>query len=567
MQHRNDGDTPCAPTKVRQLPRQGELTPKHQLELLKVFMRNSRREPVAFAVMDVVGMILLANWLPWWQPAIWLALALPLLGVDARFRRRFEQIYGLEDPASHRGLTSSEPPPPHGGRLDRVGWWVNAVTATSLAHHVLWCSTLFWAGAASAELRVFLVLVVVSSLGMRALVNSPLPQLCGAVVGVHAIAIIAVGLLQGTLFFYAVAGLGLLWSARALGMSRAHHRKLRAQVVLHEELRYAVQYAEDANAAKTLVLDSMSHEIRTPMNGILGVLELMRRDGLESKQDELASLGQQSAEDLLLILNQIMDLSQIDAAQLELYPEAVETRRIVSAVTASVSPKAGTKGIALSVEIAPEVPEMIRVDVLRLRQILTNVVVGAITFTVEGHVRLSVRVDGVAEDGLACRLVFKVSGCGVGLCDRTLEAMFNPSTEVDPSAAHLGGSGLSSFKELVRLMDGIVRVEECVQGSVVAVELPVPVVSSTDPVALSPEPWSLDEVSEPLRHTAALQVMVVDDHPINRRILHSQLSSLGWDAHLYEDGAQAFRAFVEGHYAVVLTDYHMPEMNGLELAQ
>jgi PAS domain S-box-containing protein len=325
------------------------------------------------------------------------------------------------------------------------------------------------------------------------------------------------------------------------------------------ELQQAKAAAESASRTKSDFLASMSHEIRTPMNAIIGIADLLAKTVLSPEQDKYVQIFRRAGDNLLYLINDILDLSKVEAEQLELERTGFSLKDLLEKVTEMLAGRAHEKGLALVCEIAPEVPGDRVGDPTRLRQVLLNLVGNAIKFTESGEVTLRVAPDENAA--LPGALRFTISDTGIGIPGEKLGAVFERFTQADSSTTRKhGGSGLglTISKRLVELMGGRIWVEsEVGKGSVFSFAVPLEIWRRATQqaavlVGTDPEP--------PLR---ALQILVVEDSPDNRTITVAFLKDTPYQVEIAENGALAYEKFIAGHYDLVLMDRQMPVMDGL----
>jgi signal transduction histidine kinase/ActR/RegA family two-component response regulator len=323
------------------------------------------------------------------------------------------------------------------------------------------------------------------------------------------------------------------------------------------DLDKAREAAEAANRAKGAFLANMSHEIRTPLHGIVGLTDQVLREGPPPSQEERLRLIADSGAHLLAVIQDILDCSKIEAGGVELHPEAIELRRFAHGVAASLEPLAQAKSIGFSVEFAPDLPGWVRVDPIRLRQVLTNILGNAIKFTVSGEVSLSVaRTDGW--------LRFEVRDTGIGMSPQAAEHVFERFRQADDTISRrFGGSGLglTISRLLVEAMGGRLELESSEgAGSEFVVHLPCE--EGEEPVDVRVDDSSA--AADPVDGVAGMRVLVVDDNEINRRVVESVLAFEGCDCVLTDDARSALERLSEERFDVVLMDCQMPDMDGLE---
>ena len=354
------------------------------------------------------------------------------------------------------------------------------------------------------------------------------------------------------LFFSGFHGLGLFMVCTSLVMLVAHlgngaiaHRQTSAT---HERLR---REAVAANQAKSAFLAMMSHEIRTPMNGVLGMAHALAQTPLNDAQRRQVEMLTSSGDSLMMILNDILDLSKIEAGRLALETVVFDLPEVVDAVATLWRVPAREKGLELTCDIDPEAPTWVSGDPNRVRQILVNHLSNAVKFTERGAVTLQVSA------GAGDLILIRVRDTGIGLTPRQREGLFQAFSQADASITRrFGGTGLglSISKQLVGLMGGDIEVDSTPGvGTEFRIALPLPKAAAPAPLA--------ERAGVEL---GALRILVAEDNPINQAVVKAVLGAIEAEVDLADDGEQALRLLRANAYDLVLMDIHMPNMDGIE---
>jgi len=337
------------------------------------------------------------------------------------------------------------------------------------------------------------------------------------------------------------------------------------------QLEAAREAADAANRAKSAFLANMSHEIRTPLNAIAGMVELLDHTSDAKERARMLRITQESTRTLAGIIDDVLDLSKIEAGRIEAVLEPTSLPQVVSSVVDLFSNPASAKGLYLRTVFGEGLPAAVHCDALRLRQILFNLVGNAIKFTNEGGIEVHVTCVGEARESAVIRV--EVADTGIGIGAEARERLFEPfvQAEVDTTRKFGGtGLGLAISQRLARLLGGTLDLDsEEGRGTTVVLTLTLAVADPADiasnAVQLGERPQS---AAKPLGSGVPRgKLLIVDDSMVNRQVLRHQLRTFGYDVDEAGNGREALEAWRAGDYALIVADCHMPEMDGYELTR
>ena len=459
-----------------------------------------------------------------------------------------------------------------GMALDYGGWtsdhWVASVAfaAVMLACHSMRWSKRFELHAVSyCSAMILCVLMASTTSGINSALLPMLawgPLACGLVAGWRSVIAVSTGIMVLTANLYAVSVTGDPALLTGREFQRLFQTNLAVVVtgalatVFSFTLRRALtdfgvaaERAKKAEAAKSDFLARMSHELRTPLGGVIGLADALAASDLAPRERTLTETIRGSGESMLAILNDLLDLSKIEAGMLRLEPAPVDVRALTVSIADTWTEGAAAKGTALEARVADDVPAWVEGDALRMRQILNNFVSNAVKFTAGGTVRLDVARDGE-------RLAFTVTDTGRGVPEAKRDAIFEPFDQgAAGTTADYGGTGLGLpiCRDLAALMDGrVALVSSGAEGSTFAFTVPLP-----------PCAPPADQADADVDALSGLRVLVADDNAVNRMVAAEFLRALSVEAVFAEDGEEAVEAARVGGFDAILMDKHMPRLDGL----
>ncbi|MEW8147614.1 MAG: transporter substrate-binding domain-containing protein [Candidatus Thiodiazotropha endolucinida] len=369
--------------------------------------------------------------------------------------------------------------------------------------------------------------------------------------------------------FLLVLAAVLLWNhlirRQKLALARSEEQLMESEKRLrlaNKALTDAKEAADTANQAKSVFLANISHELRTPLNAILGFSQLMGNDpAATASQLEKTGIINRSGEHLLAMINDVLDLSKIEAGRVELEPEAVNLPKMLKDIGNMIAVRADAAGLNFNLALAPALVSYVKVDASKLRQILINLLGNAVKFTKEGGVTLRARSQPVASDSSRITLQLEVEDSGPGISAEQQPHIFEPFVQAGYASNGNGtGLGLAITKSFVELMGGEVNVESQLgKGSLFRLELPLALAEATDVVdteTCRPEVLGLAP-SQP-----TWRILVAEDNPENSQLLTTLLIDAGFDVQAAVNGEQAIGLFKEWHPHLIWMDMHMPVMDG-----
>ena len=341
-----------------------------------------------------------------------------------------------------------------------------------------------------------------------------------------------------------------------------------------EEAVAVAQAADSANQAKSDFLANMSHEIRTPMNAILSVAQLLDLSELTSDQRKLLKTLKSNSDKLLTLINDILDLSKIEARELKFNPQEFAPQAVAQNLLDSFTPQAREKGLELTVNIAPDLPLWFIGDDFRLQQVLSNLISNALKFTRQGKIEINISLkENTTIDNEIATVYFSVRDTGIGIDTNLQQNLFQPFTQADNSTTRqYGGTGLglTICRRIIELMGGEIGVESKLgQGSTFWFVLPLQLAEIPDESSLT-EKTTVDDSTEAIAPDTAANssqttdILVVEDYPDNRDLILFMLDTLGYRADSVNNGRQALDRLTRQDYRIILMDCQMPELDGYQ---
>ncbi|GAA0201022.1 hypothetical protein GCM10010203_60780 [Actinomadura yumaensis] len=492
--------------------------------------------------------VIIASWAlallgtaPWWQALIWFVMTLgagTIRGVvEHKLRDRVEAGWGMVFPAVATVTTAAWAVAP------LMAWYSGAVFGQALAVGFIICGYVL----VFAQLR-----------------NSPLHAIIVSSPYGAAAAIMLLSCWGEPQFWSMIAVLPCVVAVLFVLVTMTMLRESRIeafqahQAHLIEELEAARDKADAANQAKSNFLGVISHELRTPMNGVLGAAQLLSATRLEAAQREYLSIIRNSGDNLLSLLNDILDMTKIEAGKMTFEVVDVVVEDLHRRITGPFEAQAEAKGLTFASELEGEIPAVVRGDPLRVCQVVQNLLSNAVKFTDGGEILYRVRGTRISDRRVGFE--FSVTDSGSGISEADLARLFQPFTQVDASSTRrFGGTGLglTIARRMANIMGGDITVDsEVGRGSCFTLTVEAEVVEWVRPVATG-------AVEAEVEEGVALRVLVVEDHPVNRMILEAWMSTASHAAVTAENGQLAVEAASEQPFDLIIMDVNMPVMDGL----
>ncbi|MEM8831201.1 MAG: chemotaxis protein CheB [Cyanobacteria bacterium P01_G01_bin.19] len=339
-----------------------------------------------------------------------------------------------------------------------------------------------------------------------------------------------------------------------------------------EEAIAVAQAADSANQAKSNFLANMSHEIRTPMNAIISVAQLLELTELDEEQTELVEILKSNDKKLLTLIDDILDLSKIEAKELKLNPQKFALEVLTLNLSHTFAPQAKEKGLELTYELSPTLPQCLIGDDFRLQQVLSNLISNALKFTAQGQIKIIINPEAetTTEDTDSIKIRFMVEDTGIGIAESQQEKLFQPFIQGDDSTTRrYGGTGLglTISRRLVKLMDGTIGVESVVgQGSTFWFTLPLEIAAITEDISRSEFTTTTSEAVS-VNSPRLPKILLVEDYPDSRDLLLFMLESRGYQTDSVNNGREALDRLTQQQYDLILMDCQMPELDGYQATQ
>jgi two-component system, OmpR family, aerobic respiration control sensor histidine kinase ArcB len=333
------------------------------------------------------------------------------------------------------------------------------------------------------------------------------------------------------------------------------------------KLENARQFAEQASQSKSNFLATMSHELRTPLNGILGMTQVLLNESVSEKQKEHLETIQQSGKNLLALISDVLDFSRLEAGQVELHSEEFSPVVLMKEIKMVMQHVIQGKPVELKAEVDLDIPEYLLGDVIRLRQIIINLVGNAVKFTLQGHVKIKLNLASKTDE--IAKLEIMVEDTGIGIPADKLNSIFERFTQVESEYGRRfegSGLGLSIVKNLVEMMGGTIQVQsEFGVGSRFSCVLPFTIIDKNNDGPIVDAAKSLHAFDKNTQFECA--ILVVEDNPINQTVMRAMLSNLGCKVDVAGNGKDSLKLSETNAYDLIFMDLGLPDMDGLQVTK
>ncbi|ACI98868.1 response regulator [Rhodospirillum centenum] len=516
------------------------VTASVQLDQLRLYAETHRSDAYLESVIVGLVAVAMASWVPWERPALWTALYVPMLAVTQLRLRSF-----LSSRCRTEAITTS----------------FREIAALRAVLTLLWASIPFWSWVPGDLLNNgIIMLLLAGSMGATSAMSTADGRLYLIDTLPVAAAFVAAPLLDPNGFGLTLPALCVAFVSYLFFPAIATYRNMTKLIRLrHEkdaliaELAAARDAAQAANAAKTEFLANMSHELRTPLNGMLGVVQLMRARTLPQRDLHLVDVLHDAGRGLLAIVNDLLDLSNIEGGRFRIRRRPFCPRVLAETVADMLLPSGTAKGVSITCDVAPDLPQRLVGDEARLRQVLLNLMGNALKFTDRGHVALTIGFEPGPDPGQGT-LLLRVEDSGIGITPERLAQIEGGTVRPDPRRGG-AGLGLAITRGVLSAMEGHLEIDSTPgRGTCIRVQVPATVAHGTAPVPPPPSPGS----------ACALRVLIVEDVEVNRLILEQMLERLGHRTLCTDSGEAALEIVRREPVDLILMDIRLQGMDGAE---